>query len=177
MTGNKNGSNPALSVAKDAKGTSNEPIVLPGGARINIMPVSATLLDEVSSRVVDPSPPMVYIESKDREEPNPLDPMYIKELERNERRRNVAAMDIMAMFGIELVDGVPNDDRWLRKLQFAEKRGHIDLSDYDLEDEFDLEFLYKRFIILSAKLLNQIGTASGLNAEEVAKAEETFQSN
>ena len=172
--------NPALDVAKEVlqgNQDTTEDILLPSGVQIKILPVSATLLDEMSSRVVDPEPPMVYIEAKDREEPNPSDPEYIKQLEENERKRNVAAFDIMAMFGIELVGGLPSDDSWIKKLKMMERMGHIDLSSYNLDDELDIEFMYKRYIVLSAKLLSKIGSASGLSAEEVARAEDTFQSN
>jgi hypothetical protein len=172
-----NGANPALEVSKEILKGNNEPIVLLSGIRINILPVSATLLDEMSSRIVDPEPPVVYIEAKDRHEPNPNDPDYLKELAANDRRRNTAAFDIMAMFGIDIVDGMPEDKNWLKKLQMLERLGHLDLSHYDLDDEFDLEFIYKRYIILTADLLGKIGRASGLTEEEVSRAEETFQSN
>jgi hypothetical protein len=173
-----NGANPALEVTKEfATGKEDEPIVLPNGVRIEILPVSATLLDEMSSRIEDPVVPMWYNEKKDKEEENPLDPGYKKALEEAERKRNVAAFDIMAMFGIELVDGIPEDEQWLKKLQFMQKLGHIDISTYDLDDELEREFVYKRYVVMTARLLGMIGSASGLSAEEVSKAEDTFQSS
>jgi hypothetical protein len=173
----ENGANPALELAKEVTGKDTNIVDLPGGIQVQVLPVSATLMDEVTSRVVDPEPPMFMNEQKGREEPNPLDPSYIKQLEANERRRQVAVMDIMTMFGVELLSGMPESDEWIKKLQMMEKLGHLDLSGYDFEDELDKEFVYKRFIVLSATLIGKIGSASGLTEEEVKKAEDSFQSN
>ena len=173
----ENNANPALELIKDVSKGEDKVLTLPGNIQVMVMPVSATLLDEVTSRIVDPEPPMFYNEQKDREEPNPLDPSFIKELQANERKRQVAIMDVMTMFGVVLMNGMPEDDGWVKKLQMMEKLGHLDLSGYDFDDELDMEFVYKRFIVLSASLIGKIGSASGLSEEEVAKAETSFQSN
>jgi hypothetical protein len=177
--GRKNGANPALEMAKEAQdsNTGNVPYTLADGTRIAILTVSATLLDEVASRIVDPPVPQRFNPDKGKDEEYPLDPEYHRQLAANERRRNTAAMDVMAMFGIDLIDGLPQDEGWLRKLRMMEKMGHIDLSQFDMSDALDKEFVYKRYIALSAKVLGKIGSASGLSADEVARAEATFQGN
>jgi len=177
MTKENDSVNPALEMAKEHKSDTGKVYVLKNGARVSILPVSATLLDEVTARVIDPEPPMFFNENKQREEPNPSDPTYLRELAVNERKRLVASLDVMTMFGLELLDGMPDDDSWMRKLKMMEKMGHIDLSKYDTKDDLDLEFMYKRYIILSADIINKIGSASGLTEEEVAKAEAVFQDN
>lgn len=169
--------NPALEMAKEQQSDTGKVYVLQNGTRISILPVSATLLDEVTARIIDPEPPMFFNENKQRDEPNPADPTYLKELSANERKRLVASLDVMTMFGVELLDGMPEDDSWMKKLKMTERLGHIDLSSYDLDDELDVEFMYKRYIILSADIINKIGSASGLTEEEVAKAEAVFQDN
>lgn len=170
--------NPALELAKEQhSGGAGTVYNLPNGAKVAILPVSATLLDEVTARITDPEPPMWFNPAKEKDEPNPMDPGHIKALAAADRRRLVASFDVMTMFGLELLDGMPEDESWIRKLQMMERLGHIDLSTYDLKNDLDREFVYKRYIILSADLIGKIGSASGLTDEEVAKAEATFQDN
>lgn len=171
----ENSANPALELSKELGSEKDNVFSLPGGIEVMVLPVSATLLDEVTSRVVDPDPPMFHNEQKDRDEPNPLDPNYIKALQTNERKRQVAIMDIMTMFGIDLISGLPEDNGWVKKLELMEKMGHLDLSGYDFDDELDKEFVFKRFIVLNANLVTKIGSASGLTEDEVEKAESSFQ--
>lgn len=171
--------NPAVESAKFLAGRGDEEIIstTSGGIRVRLVPVSATLIDEVVSRVKDPDVPMWMNPDKNREEPNPSDPNYLKELAEADRKRGVAAMDAMVMFGVELIDGVPEDKKWLSKLRLMEKRGQIDLDLFDVNDPIDLEFLYKRFIVVDAGLLSAIGRLSGVQGEEVARAEASFQGN
>ena len=86
-------------------------------------------------------------------------------------------MDAMVMFGLELVDGMPEDDGWLRKLRFMEKRGQVDLSAYDTEDPFDLEFLYKRYIAADQEIIGRISAMSTLTGEAMERAERNFRRN
>ena len=170
---------PAVTTAKYIQDRDREDaiITLENGVRIRILPVSATLIDEVTSRIEDPEVPMWKNPDKDRDEPNPNDPKYIKALRDADRRRGVASMDAMVMFGVELVDGVPEVDGWLKKLQALEHLGRLDLSAYDLNDPIDIEFLYKRFVIADARLLEKIGKKSGLGAEDLERAERSFPSD
>lgn len=146
------------------------------GGRAKLLPVSATLLEEVNNTIAIPEPPMQMNEDKGREQPNPTDPDYIKAVEAANRKRGVAAMDVMIMFGVDLLDGVPEDDKWLKKLLYMEKLGNIDLSNYDLDDDFDQEFLYKRYIAVPATVVDTITKLSGIGPEEVEEAEGSFQS-
>jgi hypothetical protein len=171
-------SNPAVEVAKSLATREKETIIeTQYGASLRVVPVSPSLLDEVSSRIKDPQVPMWHNPDKDRDEPNPNDPNYLAEIEEAKRKRGVAMIDAMVMFGAELVGGLPNDDRWLKKLQFLAKRGQLDLEGYDLSDELDLEFLFKRFIALDNEALMEVTKASGMVSEEVTQAEATFRSS
>jgi hypothetical protein len=177
MTGNSK-SSPAVSTAKKvASRNNNRDITLPTGDEAVLMPVSASLIDAVTSEVKDPKPPMWYNKDADREEENFNHPDYIKGLEDAKRRRGIAALDAMVMFGIELVDGVPEDDRWLQKLQFMAKRGMLSLDGYDLSDPLDKEFLYKRFVAVDNDTITLISEISGISGEEVAAVEESFPAN
>lgn len=170
---------PAVFVAKNiAERTVNEKTVtLKTGDIVKILPVSATLIDEVVAGVLDPEVPMWFNEDKQRNEPNPSDPKYLKEMQQAERKRGVAAMDAMVMFGVEMITPIPDKSVWLTKLQKLEKMGRINLSAYDLNDPIDVEFLYKRFIISDTNLLNEISKVSGIITEDVERAERSFPSN
>lgn len=169
--------NVTVEVAKEvaAQEGSSQIVTTPSGVRVRLMPVSTALIEEVSGRITDPEVPMWHNSVKDRDEPNPDDPNYLKLVEKTNRARGVAVMDALVMFGLELVDGVPEDTSWLKKLRFLEKRGQVDLSMYDTEDPFDLEFLYKRFIAADNDIITRISQISTLTPEAIEKAEENFR--
>jgi hypothetical protein len=150
---------------------------LTSGVRVRLATVSTALLDEVTNRIKDPDVPLWRNEDKGRDEPNPLDPKYVRDLAEANRQRGIAVMDALVMFGVELVDGIPSDDSWLTKLRYLEKRGQVDLSSYDLNDPFDLEFLYKRFIAVDNDTLTAISRLSSFTEEDVEKAENSFPRN
>jgi hypothetical protein len=82
--------------------------------------------------------------------------------ETNSYQRGKLVLETMLHFGIVL-DALPEDDRWLRRLQFMEKRGKIDLSEYDLENDIELEFLFKRYVLLTPLDLVRIGRKTGMD--------------
>lgn len=152
-------------------------VIKKNGLRIRIESVPVNLLDDVTSRIKDPRPPMVMIESKGREEPNESDPQYLEDLQEAENTRNRAVMDAMVLFGIELLDGLPEDGNWIKKLKYMERLERLDLSNYDLDDELDKEFLYKRYIIADADVIRLISEASGVSPREIEKIEGSFPDN
>jgi len=143
-------------------------VELSTGYKARIVAVSASLIDQVTSRIKDPDPPMWMNDSKGREEPNPADPKYLKELEEAGRQRGLAAMDALIMFGVELEDPIPSDDTWIRKL------GILGIT-VDAEDPFEVEFYFKKYIAVSAEDVNMVTRRSGMTAEEVADAERSFR--
>ncbi len=168
---------PAVDVAKEVisrNGAQNRIIELPYGVRAKLNPVSAALIDDVTSRVKEPEVPMVYIEDKDRTEPNPLDPRYLRELAEVNNLRGRAAMDALVMLGIELIDGLPTDTGWLIKLRYLEKLDRIDLSAYNLEDEMDLTYLFLRYVAIDNSVIGKISAISGISQAEVLQAEDSF---
>lgn len=171
--------NKTVEVAKEIateKG-SNREMITSSGVRIKLVPVSTALIDEVTSRIHDPEIPMWHNEAKDRDEPNPSDPNYLRAVEAANRERGVAVLDAMCMFGVELLDGLPEDSGWLAKLKFLERRGQVDLSGYDTTDPLDLEFLYKRYIAVDTDLISKISSLSSVSAEAVSKQEGMFRGN
>ena len=144
------------------------------GVRVRLNPVSSSLVEEMKASISMPKVPVVYIEAKDREEENPNDPAYIEEVEEVQRKRSDAILDALITFGVELIDDLPESDSWLRKLRFLEKRGSLDLSGFNLEDDFDLEFLYKRYVAVAGADLQIISGLHGFRPLEVARARSMF---
>jgi len=135
------------------------------------------LLEEVTAEIPDPPVPMWRNPDTEREEPNPNDPAYLKEVARATRARGRAGLEALMMFGFELVDGLPEDTEWIRKLRFLERRGWVDLSEYDMEDPFDLEFLYKKWVAIGSDDLTLAGQKSRISQEDIATAQASFQSD
>ena len=168
--------NPALQQHRINEVGRNAEVTLSTGYRARINPVGASLIDEVVARVKDPVVPMFYNEDKGREEENPLDPNYVEALQTAQHKRAMAAMDTLILFGLDLIDGLPDERDWLQKLKYLERRGHFDLSEYDLDDEFDLEFVFKKYIACGTQDLIMLGEHAGLNRKDVEEASKSFKS-
>ena len=155
----------------------NEPITLTTGIQVQLKPVPITAIQDAQSQIVEPQVPMQEIPGKDGLYENPTDPDYVRKRAEVFNERVRAGFDVMAIMGIELLGGLPEDNTWLKKLKFLSKRGHLNLDDYDLEDEFELEFLYKRYVVMGNDdwmLLSQI---SGISEEDIAQAKDSFPGN
>jgi len=163
---------PAVVVAEKISGKSSKDdgiVVLSTGVRAKISPVSASLIDEVTARVKDPVVPMWENPDKGRKEPNPSDPLYLAALNEAERERGKAAMDALVMFGVELVDPIPDDEEWLDKLKF------LGVVEDEALSPMARAFAYKKFIAVSAVDISKITGMSGIDNQELEQAEATFQ--
>ena len=164
-------------------GISDDPILLASGYWVRIRPVSAHLIDGAQAQIETPKPPVVFIEDKGRSEENPSDPDYLHALERVDIERSLAATDAMILFGVDLIDedgnpaDVPPDSEWLDKLRFLEKKGLFSLAEYDLEDELDREFAFKKLVVISTVDLPLVAMANGVRGEDIDNALGIFQSN
>ncbi len=166
----------AVEVAAEQTKESEDGIVtLSTGVRARIIPVASPLIDEINSRIPDPLVPVQVIDGQ--EHANPMHPEYQRGMKDASNKRTAAVLDAFVMFGVELVDGVPDDDEWVKKIKFMEKRGVIDLSCYNMKDSIDREFVYKRFIAVSSKDTRKIGVASGVLSADIDRAMESFQSD
>ena len=185
MTKRQSKRNPAVKAAKRQSnlGITNDPILLSSGYWVRIRPVSAHLIDGAQAQVKDPEIPSVYIEEKGRSEENPNDPVYLRALERVDIDRSLAATDAMILFGVELINEdespfeLPPDDVWLAKLQLLEKKGVFSLAEFDLSDELDKEFAFKKLVVITAVDLPLIAMANGVQGADIENALDTFQGN
>jgi len=152
-------------------------VTLSTGVKARVTAVAASLIDDMVSAIEIPDAPMwENPEKPGKKEPNPGDQKYLKELNAAYKKQGEATLDAMVLFGVELVDGVPPKKEWLSKLQFLAKRGKLDLSGYDLDDELEIEFLYKRYVAISSEDYSLVTRLSGVTKEAVEEAEEIFKS-
>lgn len=148
------------------------------GVKIRIIPVSALLIQEITSRIKDPRPPLQPNPDKDgRLEENPFDPTYLDELQEVQTKRALATSDTMVMFGLDLVDGLPKDETWLKKLKWLEKTKRLDLSNIDFNDQFEKEFAFKKFVAATNPTIMEVTRASGVTQEDIDSATDSFQRN
>lgn len=174
----ENKQNPVVATAKEVRrGDQGESIVLSTGVRARLAAVGASLIEDAASRVDYPPVPTFYNEDKGREEENPNDPAYLKACADIDRQRARAANEAMVMFGVDLVDPIDFDGAWIKRLKWLEKRGRIELSEFDMDDEMDLEFLYKRYIAVGARDIVMLGKAIGMGRADLETALASFQDN
>ena len=153
-----------------AKETADNILTLSTGARIRVRPVSASLLMGVQNRIKYPPVPVVHDAEKQTDYENPNHPSYIRDCEDVDNRRGIAAMEAIIMFAVELVDGMPDDQTWLKKLETLQRAGIVDLSDFDLENPIDLEFIYKRDVAITTDdmdLITKIASPSQEGVDEI----------
>jgi hypothetical protein len=166
--------NPAVQAAQKVDASVR---TLSSGVRIRINSVPQLLIDDAVNMVPEPQVPYFHDEERGYEIPNPNDPRYLSLLAAYERAQAQAAVDAAVIWGVELVDEVPDESEWLPKLKFFAKRGRLDLSQYDLENPLEREFVFKRYCALSAGELSELlpDMIAGVTEEDVQKARESFQ--
>jgi len=157
--------NPVVVVAREHRNASGD-TVLSTGVRAKLTPVSAALIDEVTSRIHNPVVPTWHNPDTGRDDPNPLHPDYIAALGEANRKRGMAALDAVIMFGVGLVESVP-DTGWEKKL----KRLGVEV---DVSDPDEREWSYKKYVAVGAADLNRLMALSGVSQEAEARAADSF---
>lgn len=92
------------------------------GIVLKYFKVSADLVRKAYSAIPVPTPPMVYIESRNRQEPNPHDPGYLHALNSYTNETQLAIHTIYLMRGVEiqtLPDDIPgpDSDEWFEGIE------------------------------------------------------------
>jgi hypothetical protein len=160
--------NPVVEVAKETRQKKDEPVTLLTGVRVKFKPVAASLVASVTAKYEYPKVPMWFNPDKGREEENPTHPDYLAERERTDAQRAIASMDAMAMFGVELIDGLPEDKRWIKQLKLLG-------IEFDETDDVACEFYYKRYIALSSGDYLALGQLTGLTEQAISEAARQFR--
>lgn len=158
-------SNPAVQVKKE-QGTGVH--MTKTGYRVRIGSFPAMLAQQVMAKIQDPPVPTYYNADKEREEPNPNDPDYLRALDAANQERGNVAVDAAVLFGVELLDGLPDNNRWIQKLN----RLGIEVN---TEDEVEVEFSFLKFIVFSDQAdLAILMQRTGVSEEGVAVATNMF---
>ena len=161
-----------------------EPETLSSGYQAILRPVSLALIQEAVRSVKEPE--MIYEEvpslddpKKMVKHPNPDHPEYKRRVDQYEQDQVEATLDVLTMFGVDLVDGIPNpnEDTWLARLKLMEKKGLVDLSLYDLNDPIEMEFVFKRYKAVTKVDLEMLQQVSGITAQAYEAARDTFPSD
>lgn len=152
----------------------NEPVELSTGIKVKINIAPAVVIEQAVANIPVPK---VYVQELEdgRKVENPNHPDYLNELQEHSRKQFRVGMDVMIAF-VDLIDGLPEDDDWIKRLRYLERLGHIDLEKYDLDDELDKEFVYKRFIAFGNDDLQMLARMSGISEEDRQLAEDSFRS-
>lgn len=137
------------------------------GIRIKLKPVSAGLIAELQERIKDPDVPIFELEDG-RKEPNPSDREYLKQVRENDAKRSQVVFDAFLMFGVELMEGLPENDKWIQELEFL----GIEVNQ---ESNISKEFAYKKHILGSSALIFKIAEMSGVSSAQIQAAKDTFQ--
>lgn len=156
-----------VSLKREALGENEH--VLSTGVVVRIKPVSSLLIQAVTSKIPDPVVPIWHDENTGRDTPNPLDPAYVAAMERATQERGVAALDAMILMGVELVDGLPEDNRWLKRL----RKTNALPDGFDETDEDDVLFAYIKLVAFGGDDL-QLLTRSQVTEGDVERAEKAF---
>jgi len=165
---------PAVDIAKRRQDTDGV-VTLSTGVRVRLRPIPPGTMQEARASVPLPKVPVWINPDKDREEPNPNDPEYLDALTECNRQRIQAIEEVALMFGLELIDGVPDDGDWERNLQWLARRKRLDLGGYDMTDAVDREFLYKKHCAVGPNDWRTIQKLMGVTREEVDEAADNFR--
>lgn len=152
--------------------------------------VSPALIDRVQAGIKEPKAPVQLMDTGE-ELINYNDPEYQEALRAVEAQRNVAALNAIILFGLQLVDAdgtpidAPEDKRWernLKKMGINWREEMLKMRQVeefeDEEDELDARNdAYMLLIAFSghAADLELIQTISGADAAQQAVAEAQFQ--
>ena len=140
------------------------------GVRVTVSAVNPATLTDIQMQIKNPPVP-TRIGPDMGMEPILDHPDWLAGCEMKDLERASAMMDIIALFNVELVDGLPADNGWIKKLTMLHKMGRLDLSSFDLEDENDREFLYKKHIALATEDWTTLFKLSGVPTQIVAHME------
>ena len=167
--------NPVVKAVKEHRnGTGPEPVTLSTGIRAILKPAPAMLITDVQTQIKYPPTPVQKLDDG-REVENPMHPDYIQACKEVDEKRRDASIDVMVLFGVELVDGIPKDDTWIVNLRYLEKKGKINLSELDFDDPMDREFAYKKYFVIGNEDAQLLARINGITDQDLDQARESFR--
>jgi len=151
----------------------NEIVELSTGVKVKFNVAPRMLLEQAILNVDFPEVPVQTLEDG-RQVENPNHPEYLKARIDAINKQGDASIDVMIAF-VDLVDGLPKDDDWIKRIDYLTRLGHIDLGNYNLEDELDKEFVYKKYIAFGRTDLNKLTSSNRITEEDRQTAKDSFQ--
>jgi hypothetical protein len=162
--------------AKNANGRTT--VELSTGVILNIRPVPRHFIYEVTRRFVRPKPPVVFVESKGREEENAGDPDYADALENYIGDVANAATDTALILGTavkELPKDVPDQDSE-DFLQIMDVLGITDLENPKARYLYWIKSIAAPTTEDVNNLLGEIGRLTGVSESDTEDAVRRFRS-
>lgn len=157
---------------------------LQNGIVLAMRPIPPLLLQAVSDEFRAPDPPTIWLEDRERHEPNPNDPAYLKEIQRITEAEQLATEDLTLAVGTSVKhvpEGMfkPEDDGWVTQVKFAAKLGKLDIE-IDTEDEVKRYLAWLRFYALESStdivMVRNLSTMlAGIQEGEVDEVIESFR--
>ena len=95
----------SISVTPDKK---LDEFVTENGVHLKLHKVREIVITDAVNRIPLPTPPVVYIPEKEREEPNPNDPSYKAEFDRIAYDRGILATNVLITMGTNVLFVPPN---------------------------------------------------------------------
>ncbi len=162
--------------SKTKKKTQDDIVVLASGIRVRYRPVGANAIREAQARIPDAVVPTFTDPNTGKEQPNPAHPAYAAEQKEIDALRTTAAMDVLMLLGIELVDPMPEDASWLDSFVFLKLISAEDAK-FAQDSPIALELYYKKYVVADANVITQLGQLAGVTQEMIAEARDSFPSN
>lgn len=157
---------------------------LSNGIVLTLKPVPPLLLEAVLGEYKLPDPPKVYMEEKGRDEENPSDPNYLKEIARLAEQQSLAIQDLCLAVGTTIKTIPedyfgPNDDGWIAQIEFAQKYSGAEFR-IEREDKVKRYLCWLRFYALetSADVALAIGLPqqlAGIREGEIEEIVDSFR--
>lgn len=154
-------------------------VELTNGIILKLVPVPPLAMREVTVQLKPPSVPTVWMEEKQRDEPNPNDPDYIKELTQFSMKQVEMLTNILLSLGTKvetIPDGIepPESDGWLESLEFL---GIV----IDTSNKFQRYLSWLRYYALTSgpditAIVRGVMMTSGTTEEEVQAIIRSFRS-
>lgn len=157
---------------------------LTNGIVLRLKPVPPLLIQAVNNEFAPVAVPTVFLEDKGRKEENPNDPTYLKSVEEQEERQNLAIQDLVFAVGTEVIsvpDGYfkPEEDGWIASVEFANKITGGDLK-IERDDPLKRYLYWLRFYALETTndvvLVNSLpNMLAGIRENEVEDLINSFR--
>lgn len=157
---------------------------LSNGIVLTLKPIAPFMITALSKEFEPPPPPKVFLEEKGREEENPNDPAYIRELERLNEASNLAMNDLVLALGTavkSIPEGYfpPEDDSWIEQVEYAFSVVGQDIK-IEREDKIRRYLHWLRFYALETLVDTSMATSLywslvGIAEGEVAEALDSFR--